>query len=55
VARLELPRLTTDRAGSAVDLDADHRRHAVMKLAIRDIKDAGLRHCPSARFFANAA
>ena len=37
----------TDRAGSAVDLDADHRRHAVCELAIRDLKDgAGLRHCP---------
>jgi hypothetical protein len=28
----------TDRAGSAVDLDADHRRHAVCELAIRDSK-----------------
>jgi hypothetical protein len=26
----------TDRAGGAVELDADHRRHAVMELAIRD-------------------
>jgi hypothetical protein len=46
----------TDRAGSAVDLDADHRRHAVCELAIRDLKDgAGLRHCPSGVFLANAA
>ena len=46
----------TDRAGSAVELDADHRRHAVVELAIRDLKDgAGLRHCPSGRFPANAA
>jgi hypothetical protein len=46
----------TDRAGSAVDLDADHRRHAVCELAIRDLKDgAGLRHCPSGSFLANAA
>jgi hypothetical protein len=46
----------TDRPGSAVDLDADHRRHAVCELAIRDLKDgAGLRHCPSGRFGANAA
>jgi Transposase DDE domain group 1 len=37
----------TDRRGSAVELDADHRRHAVCELAIRDLKDgAGLRHCP---------
>jgi hypothetical protein len=46
----------TDRAGSAVDLDADHRRHAVVELAIRDLKQgAGLCHCPSGVFLANAA
>jgi hypothetical protein len=46
----------TDRSGNAVELDADHRRHAVCELAIRDLKDgAGLRHCPSGRFLANAA
>lgn len=46
----------TDRAGQAVDLDADHRRHAVMELAIRDLKEgSGLNHAPSGRFFANAA
>jgi hypothetical protein len=46
----------TDRQGSAIVLDADHRRHAVCELAIRDLKDgAGLRHCPSGRFLANAA
>jgi Transposase DDE domain group 1 len=46
----------TDRRGSAVELDADHRRHAVCELAIRDLKDgAGLRHCPSGVFLANAA
>ncbi|MGH9034552.1 MAG: IS1380 family transposase [Acidimicrobiia bacterium] len=46
----------TDRKGGAVDLDADHRRHAVCELAIRDLKEgAGMNHCPSGRFFANAA
>jgi hypothetical protein len=46
----------TDRAGSAVELDADHRTHAVCELAIRDLKEgAGLNHCPSGRFNANAA
>jgi hypothetical protein len=46
----------TDRAGSVINLDADHRRHAVCELAIRDLKaGAGLRHCPSGRFLANAA
>ncbi|MGH2764936.1 MAG: IS1380 family transposase [Actinomycetota bacterium] len=46
----------TDREGGAVELDADHRRHAVMELAIRDLKEgSGMNHCPSGRFFANAA
>jgi DDE family transposase len=37
-------------------LDADHRRHAVVELAIRDLKQgAGLCHCPSGVFLANAA
>ena len=37
-------------------LDADHRRHAVCELAIRDLKaGAGLAHLPSGRFAANAA
>ena len=46
----------TDRDGDALELDLDHRRHAVIELAIRDLKEgAGLAHCPSGRFFANAA
>jgi hypothetical protein len=46
----------TNRTGTAVDLDADHRAHAVVELAIRDLKDgAGLTHCPSGRFHANGA
>jgi len=46
----------TDRPGTTVELDADHRRHAVVELAIRDAKHgAGLRHHPSGRFHANAA
>lgn len=46
----------TDRQGTAVELDADHRKHAVMELAIRDLKEgSGLNHAPSGRFFANAA
>jgi Transposase DDE domain group 1 len=46
----------TDRPGTAVELDADHRRHAIVELAIRDLKaGAGLRHCPSGVFLANAA
>jgi hypothetical protein len=46
----------TDRADDAVFLDADHRRHAVVELAIRDLKEgSGLSHCPSGRFGANGA
>jgi hypothetical protein len=46
----------TDREGSAVFLDADHRQHAVVELAIRDLKEgAGMAHCPSGDFNANAA
>ena len=46
----------TDRVGTAVELDADHRRHAVCELAIRDLKaGAGLAHLPSGQFAANAA
>jgi Transposase DDE domain group 1 len=48
--------LVTDRPGIMTELDADHRRHAVVELAIRDAKSgAGLNHHPSSRFFANAA
>jgi DDE family transposase len=46
----------TNRDGQAVALDADHRHHAVQELAIRDLKEgAGMNHCPSGVFWANAA
>jgi hypothetical protein len=46
----------TDRAGDCVARDVDHRRHAVVELAIRDLKEgSGLEHCPSGDFNANAA
>jgi hypothetical protein len=46
----------TDRRGTTVDLDADHRRHAQVEAGIRNLKyGAGLNHCPSGRFGANAA
>jgi hypothetical protein len=46
----------TDQLGDAVELDADHRRHAVVELAIRDLKEgSGLSHCPSGHFHANGA
>lgn len=46
----------TDLAGTAVELDAFHRDHARVELAIRDLKEgAGMEHVPSGHFFANAA
>jgi hypothetical protein len=46
----------TDRPEEAVFLDADHRRHAVVETAIRELKyGVGLNHLPSGRFGANAA
>jgi hypothetical protein len=46
----------TDRVGTTVELDQDHRRHAVVELCICDLKSGvGLRHCPSGKFNANAA
>lgn len=46
----------TDIEASAVELDAFHRDHARVELAIRDLKEgAGMEHVPSGEFFANAA
>ena len=46
----------TDREGDTLDLEADHRRHAEIENAIRDLRyGVGLNHLPSGRFPANAA
>ncbi len=46
----------SDLGASAVELDAFHRRHAVVELCIDDWKEgAGMEHCPSGDFSANAA
>ena len=46
----------TDRPEPLAQVEADHRRHAQIELAIRDLKEgSGLNHAPSGRFFANAA
>ena len=47
----------TDREdGEMLELEADHRRHAEIENAIRDLKHGvGLNHLPSGRFAANAA
>ena len=44
----------TDRDGDTLELEADHRRHAEIENAIRDLKyGVGLNHLPSGRFPAN--
>ena len=46
----------TDRDGETLELEADHRRHAEVENAIRDLKyGVGLNHLPSGRFPANGA
>lgn len=46
----------TDRPGDLVEIEADHRRHAVIEKAIEDLKNGcGLAHLPSGKFAANAA
>ena len=46
----------TGREGDTLELEADHRRHAEIENAIRDLKyGVGLNHFPSGRFAANAA
>ena len=46
----------TDRQGDTLELEADHRRHAEIENAIRDLKyGVGLNHLPSGRFAANGA
>ena len=46
----------TDRAGEMLELEADHRQHAVVENVIRDLKcGLALNHMPSGKFGANAA
>ena len=46
----------TDRDGEMPELEANHRRHAEIENAIRDLKyDVGLNHMPSGCFAANGA
>ena len=46
----------TDRDGETLTLEADHRRHAEIENAIRDLKyGVGLNHLPSGRCAANGA
>jgi hypothetical protein len=45
----------TNRTDPVKQVEAEHRGHAVIELAIRDLKDQALAHFPSGRFLANAA
>jgi len=46
----------TSLTNPVVAADEYHRDHATVELAIRDLKEgAGMDHCPSGQFFANAA
>jgi hypothetical protein len=45
----------TNRTEPLEVVEAEHRQHAVVELAIRDLKDQALAHFPSGRFNANAA
>jgi hypothetical protein len=48
--------LITDRDGDMLELETDHRRHAEIENAIRDLKyGVALNHLPSGRFGANGA
>ncbi len=55
-ARYSYHAFITDRDGETLELEADHRRHAEIENAIRDLKfGVGLNHMPSGRFAANGA
>jgi len=45
----------TNRTDALELVEAEHRQHAVVELAIRDLKDQALKHFPSGKFLANAA
>jgi hypothetical protein len=51
----ELFPFVTNRTDDLAVVEAEHRQHAVVELAIRDLKDQALAHFPSGRFHANAA
>jgi hypothetical protein len=45
----------TNRSDPLELVEAEHREHAVVELAIRDLKEQALAHFPSGRFAANSA
>jgi hypothetical protein len=55
LATWELFAFVTNRTDALATVVAEHRQHATVELAIRDLKDQALAHFPSGRFMANAA
>jgi hypothetical protein len=51
----ELFPFATNRTDALAVVESKHRQHAVVELAIRDLKDQALAHFPSGKFTANAA
>jgi hypothetical protein len=51
----ELFPFVTNRTDDLTTVEAEHRQHAVVERAIRDLKDQALAHFPSGLYFANAA
>ena len=51
----ELFPFATNRTDPLAIVESEHRQHAVVELAIRDLKDQALAHFPSGKFNANAA
>jgi hypothetical protein len=45
----------TNRVDPLTVVESEHRQHAVVELAIRDLKNQALAHFPSGKFLANAA
>ncbi len=45
----------TNRTDPLEVVESEHRQHAVVELAIRELKDQALAHFPSGKFLANAA
>ncbi len=44
----------TNRPGDVLEVEAEHRRHAIVEQRIAELKSAGLAHLPSGNFMANA-
>jgi Transposase DDE domain group 1 len=55
MARLASSSVLTNRTDTLELVESEHRQHAVIELAIRELKDQALAHFPSGKFWANAA